>query len=257
MECIKSAWYTGCHLGTQMRLSNGLEGTSWNATMESPALWGAKPLCQYRVGPNLMGSSSTDKDPAEPRFTLWPCGNEGKARTSCISRSLAAGWVKWLFLSTQDLWRNIWNSVSYFGPLSEVRKMFYNDGGWAPAKVAHRNCGISIPGDTQSITGHDSEQPDLTSKPALLWAVGWTTRLLEIPSSLNFSIILWFMISLSKSCSITLLKKMICTSVRGKFQAVLVFPIETLATAYVNIFKMFFNIVTFFIFQSFRRKTNY
>lgn len=86
---------------------------------------------------------------------------------------------------------------------------------WALAQVTHRRCWISIPGGTKNTVVQGAKQPDLTSKLALLWAEGWTTSSVDVSSNLNFSIILWFMIALSKSCAIMLLKKMVYTFISG------------------------------------------
>lgn len=112
--------------------------------------------------------------------------------------------------------------------------------------------GISIPRDTQNITG--KEQPDLTSKRALLWAESWNTGPQEVTSSLNFSPNSMIYDSSWPIFCHYVVEKMACTFTRGMFQAVSVLPIKTLATAYVNIFKMFFNVILFIIFPVFKKK---
>ena len=59
-QTVRSAWYTGCHLGTQTHWSNGSEGTSWNTT---------KTNAKSCTGGGLTHSVSTEwGQPAQEQF---------------------------------------------------------------------------------------------------------------------------------------------------------------------------------------------
>lgn len=53
-------------------------------------------------------------------------------------------------------------------PIESKEKKAHSEGDERADQLAQRSCGISVLGDTCTLTGFDSEQPDLTSKPALL-----------------------------------------------------------------------------------------
>lgn len=144
--------------------------------------------------------------------------------------------------------------MSCFRPHSVGAPTFYNKGGWALTQIIHKRCGTFIPRDAKNTAVQDAEQLDLTWKLALLWTEGWTTRPADVPSNLNFSIILWFMIALSKSHAIMLLKK------NGLYfykRSIGILPIKTLATTYINILNIYFNIVAFITVHTFRRERDY
>lgn len=106
------------------------------------------------------------------------------------------GWELGLLSTTQ---KGVWIYCSF--QLYQLTKKFHFDikennlqVRWDQAleKISERDSGISILGDTQNLTRHGPEKPDLTLKLALtlklplLWPKCWTRWLSEVPTSLDY-----------------------------------------------------------------------